>query len=46
MNPFLDTPQIEEQDSFQDWDDETKQVVEDYYDDLSYGLPLESSNDF
>jgi hypothetical protein len=47
MNPFLDTPQIEELDSFQDWDDDlTKQVVEDYYDDLSDGIDFSNTNDF
>jgi hypothetical protein len=39
-------PQIEElmESGFYD-DEETKQVIEDY-DDLSFGLPLESTNDF
>jgi len=47
MNPFLDAPQIEELDSFQDWDDDlTKQVVEDYYDDLSDGIDFSNTNDF
>lgn len=47
MNPFLDKIQIEETDPFYDeWDNETKYEVEDYYDDLSFGLPLESSYDF
>jgi hypothetical protein len=47
MNPFLDTPQIEELDSFQDWDDETtKFEVEDYYDDRSFSGLLNSGNDF
>ena len=46
MNPFLDTPQIEEQDSFQDWDDDQSRFEVEDFDDLSYGLPFESSNDF
>jgi hypothetical protein len=47
MNPFLDTPQIEELDSFQDWDDEeTKSEIEEYYDDSSFSELLNSGNDF
>ena len=47
MNPFLDTPQIEELDSFQNWDDEqSKFEVEDYYDDLSVGIDFSNPNDF
>ena len=46
MDPFLKNQQIDEMIPF-DWDDEqTKYEVEDYYDDLSEGLPLDSSNDF
>jgi hypothetical protein len=41
MNPFLDTPQIEELIEFNYWDDEeTKIEVEDYYDDLASGIPF------
>jgi hypothetical protein len=47
MNPFLDTPQIEELLDFGIFDDEfTKIEVEDYYDDLAAGLPLDSSYEF
>ena len=47
MNPFLDTPQIEELTEFNYWDDEeTKFEVEDYYDDLASGIPFDSSYDF
>jgi len=47
MNPFLDTPQIEELIEFNYWDDEeTKIEVEDYYDDLASGIPFDSSYDF
>ena len=42
MNPFLDTPQIEELDSFQDWDDEEKED----FDDRSFSELLNSGNDF
>jgi hypothetical protein len=42
MNPFLDTPQIEELDSFLDWDDEEKED----YDDSSFSELLNSENDF
>jgi hypothetical protein len=46
MNPFLEEQQIDELIPF-DWDEEqTKFEVEDYYDDLAFGLPLESGNDF
>lgn len=41
MNPFLDTPQIEELDSFQDWDEENED-----YDDRSFSELLNSENDF
>jgi hypothetical protein len=47
MDHFLDTEQIEELFDFGFYDDEeTKQIIEDYYDDLAFGLPLESGNDF
>lgn len=47
MNPFLDDLQIEELDSFQDWDDDqTKFEVEDYYNDSSFSELLNSKNDF
>jgi hypothetical protein len=47
MDYFTTDPQIEELDSFGFYDEEeTKQTIEDYYDDLSFGLPLDSSNDF
>ncbi len=47
MDYFTTDPQIEELFEFGFYDDEeTKQVIEDYYDDLSFGLPLDSSNDF
>ena len=41
----------EEHDSFYDWDDEeTRSEIEEYYDygydDLAFGLPLDSGNDF
>ena len=39
----------EEHDSFYDWDDEeTRYEVEEYYgyDDLAFGLPLDSGNDY
>ena len=42
MNPFLDNPQIEELDSFQDWDDEEKED----FDDRSFSELLNSGNDF
>jgi formate-dependent nitrite reductase cytochrome c552 subunit len=46
MNPFLEEQQIDELIPF-DWDEEqTKSEVEDYYDDLAFGLPLDSGNDF
>lgn len=45
MNSFLDQIQIDE-DPFCDWDEEVKQEVEDYYDDLAAGLPLDSSYEF
>jgi hypothetical protein len=41
MNPFLDTPQIEELDSFYDWDEEKED-----YDDSSFAELLNSENDF
>ena len=41
MNPFLDTPQIEELDSFRDWDEEKED-----YDDSSFSELLNSENDF
>jgi hypothetical protein len=41
MNPFLDTPQIEELDSFHDWDEEKED-----YDDSSFSELLNSENDF
>jgi hypothetical protein len=41
MNPFLDTPQIEELDSFQDWDEENED-----FDDRSFSELLNSENDF
>jgi hypothetical protein len=41
MNPFLDTPQIEELDSFQDWEEENED-----YDDSSFSELLNSGNDF
>jgi hypothetical protein len=41
MNPFLDAPQIEELDSFQDWDEEHED-----YDDSSFAELLNSENDF
>jgi len=47
MNPFLDTPQIEELIEFDYWDDEeTKFEVEDYYDDLTAGIDFSNTNDF
>jgi hypothetical protein len=48
MDPFLAEQQTDEMIPF-DWDDEkTKSEVEEYYgyDDLSFGLPLDSTNDF
>ena len=45
MDPFLYEQQSDEMIPF-DWDEETRFEVEDYYDDLSFGLPLDSSNDF
>lgn len=46
MDPFLYEQQIDEMIPF-DWDDEeTRFEVEDYYDDLAFGLPFDSSNDF
>ncbi len=41
MDPFLDTPQIEELDSFQDWDEENED-----FDDRSFSELLYSGNDF
>ena len=41
MNPFLDTPQIEELDSFQDWEEENED-----FDDRSFSELLNSGNDF
>jgi hypothetical protein len=47
MNPFLDTPQIEELTNFDYWDDEeTKFEVEEYYDDLTSGIDFSNTNDF
>jgi hypothetical protein len=47
MDHYLDDPQVEELNGFDFWDDEeTKQIVEDYYDDLSQGLDLNSTHDF
>jgi hypothetical protein len=49
MNHFLDTAQIEEMNGFDFYDQDeelTKQMIEDYYDDLAFGLPLDSNNDF
>jgi hypothetical protein len=47
MDYFTTDPQIEELMEFSFYDDEeTKQTIEDYYDDLSDGLPMDSSNDF
>lgn len=44
---FLDNPQIEELDAFGLFDDEeTLREINEYYDDLAEGLPLNSSNDF
>ena len=46
MDPFLYKQQIDEMIPF-DWDDEeTRFEVEDHYDDLAFGLPFDSSNDF
>jgi cellulase/cellobiase CelA1 len=46
MDPFVAEQQIEEVIPY-DWDDEeTKFEVEDYYDDLAAGLPLDSSYEF
>jgi hypothetical protein len=46
MNHYLDTPQIDEFIPI-DWDDEeTRNEIEEYYDDLAAGLPLDSANDF
>jgi hypothetical protein len=45
MNSFLDKQQSDEMIPF-DWDEESKFEVEEYYDDLAFGLPLESGNDF
>ena len=47
MDCFTTDPQIEELFEFDSYDDEgTKQMIEDYYDDLAFGLPLDSTNDF
>ena len=47
MNPFIDDSQIEELNNFGFYDDEeTKFEIEEFYDDLAAGLPLDSSNDF
>jgi hypothetical protein len=47
MDYFATDPQIEELTDFGFHDDEeTKQEVEDYYDDLAFGLPFDSTNDF
>jgi hypothetical protein len=49
MNPFLDTPQIEELIEFDYWDDEeTKFEVESFYeyDDLTAGIDFSNTNDF
>lgn len=46
MDRYLDTPQIDEFIPL-DWDDEeTRYEVEEFYDDLAAGLPLDSANDF
>ena len=46
MNHFLDTPQIDELIPY-DWDDEeTRYEINEYYDDLASGLPLDSQHDF
>jgi hypothetical protein len=45
MNPYIEEQQIEEQQI--DWDDEeSKFDAADLYDDLAFGLPLDSGNDF
>ena len=41
MDPFLYNPQIEELDSFQDWDEEKED-----FDDRSFSELLNSENDF
>ena len=41
MDPFLYNPQIEELDSFQDWDEEKED-----FDDPSFSELLNSGNDF
>jgi hypothetical protein len=49
MDYFTSDPQIEELIGFDFYDEDeelTKQMVEDYYDDLSFDLPLDSTNDF
>ena len=47
MNYLINDPQIEELSEFGFYDDdETKQLIEEYYDDLSEGLPLDSNYDF
>ena len=46
MNHYLDDPQIDEFIPY-DWDDEeTRHEINEYYDDLAAGLPLESHHDF
>lgn len=47
MNHFLDDQQIEELNAFDFFDDEeTKREINDFYDDLSEGLPLNINYDF
>jgi hypothetical protein len=46
MDPYTEKQQLDEMIPF-DWDDEeTKFDAADLYDDLAFGLPLESGNDF
>lgn len=47
MNPFTDDSQIEDLIEFGFYDDEeTKREIEEFYDDLAAGLPIDSPNDF
>jgi hypothetical protein len=47
MDPFTTDSQIEDLMEFGFYDDEeTKHEIEEYYDDLAVGLPLDSNHDF
>lgn len=45
MDPFV-AEMIEEDSIFDPFDEETRREVEDYYDDLSEGISLDSTYDF